>query len=118
MNYEREIMPISRCRLIGGDWLYIPSGYWHMGRADAESISLAVGVTPRTGFDLLDSLRRSLLDSPLWRRRFVPPSAWEDAGAMASYFEKAIAELAIDLTKTFNRESIVDDFVTYLRNRI
>lgn len=29
MKYEREIMPIMRCLLAAGDWLYIPGGYWH-----------------------------------------------------------------------------------------
>src|SRR4030095_1359793 len=36
MRYEREIMPMMRCELKAGDWLYIPSGYWHMGESQEE----------------------------------------------------------------------------------
>ena len=34
MRYEREIMPLMQCTLAGGDWLYIPAGYWHRGAAE------------------------------------------------------------------------------------
>ena len=33
MRYEREITPLVRCELAAGDWLYVPSGYWHMGQS-------------------------------------------------------------------------------------
>jgi ribosomal protein L16 Arg81 hydroxylase len=69
MKYEREIMPMMKCQLAAGDWLYIPSGYWHMGAASETAISLAIGVMPRTGIDLLNVLRPRLLDSLLWRQR-------------------------------------------------
>lgn len=69
MRYECEIMPLVRCELAAGDWLYIPSGYWHMGHSREFALSLAIGVMPRTGIDLLDLVRRELLDSLLWRQR-------------------------------------------------
>ena len=69
MHYEREIMPLVRCELAAGDWLYIPSGYWHMGESRETAISLAIGVQPRTAIDVLDFLRPQLLDSLFWRQR-------------------------------------------------
>jgi len=69
MRYEREIMPLVRCELAAGDWLYIPSGYWHMGESRETAISLAIGVQPRTALDAYDFLRQQILDSLLWRQR-------------------------------------------------
>jgi len=40
---ERNRMEI-RCLLKAGDWLYIPSGYWHKARALSTSAHLSVGV--------------------------------------------------------------------------
>jgi ribosomal protein L16 Arg81 hydroxylase len=69
MHYEREIMPLVRCELAAADWLYIPSGYWHMAESRETAISLAIGVQPRTAIDALDFLRHQLLDSLFWRQR-------------------------------------------------
>src|SRR5205085_5069557 len=65
----REMMPVMRCMLHAGDWLYLPAGYWHCGRALDESVSLSVGVSSATALDVYDFLRRGLLDSLRWRQR-------------------------------------------------
>jgi ribosomal protein L16 Arg81 hydroxylase len=69
MRYEREIMPLLKCRLRAGDWLYIPAGYWHRACAEEEAISLAIGVMAPTGLDVLEHVRREALSSLLWRQR-------------------------------------------------
>src|SRR5262245_116902 len=33
MRHERELMPVLRCTLRAGNWLYIPAGYWHRTEA-------------------------------------------------------------------------------------
>jgi hypothetical protein len=42
---EKKI-PEIRCLLKAGDWLYIPSGYWHKAKAVTDSFHLSVGVMP------------------------------------------------------------------------
>lgn len=69
MRYERELMPLLRCRLEPGDWLYIPNGYWHSGRSETDALSLAVGILTPAAIDLLDLLRPVLRESILWRQR-------------------------------------------------
>jgi len=86
MHYEREIMPLVRCELAAGDWLYIPSGYWHMGESRETAISLAIGVQPRTAIDVLDFLRPQLLDSLFWRQRLPV------AGSAASLSDEELRE--------------------------
>lgn len=44
MEYERETAPQLACRLAAGDWLYLPSGWWHTAVAESESLSLSVGL--------------------------------------------------------------------------
>jgi 50S ribosomal protein L16 3-hydroxylase len=113
MQYEREIMPLSVCRLRAGDWLYIPSGYWHKGEATEESISLAVGIRPTTGIDVLDFLRPRLLDSLLWRRRLAPPGSppWPDH--IVEAHREAFIALADDLSRRLACRETIDEFLQW-----
>src|SRR6185295_19696620 len=98
MHYEREIMPLMKCELAAGDWLYIPSGYWHMGQSRETAISLAIGVQPRTAVDPFDSLRPQLLDSLFWRQRLPV------AGDAAATDDEALRNQLADLFKQFGNE--------------
>jgi len=102
MKYEREIMPLMRCELAAGDWLYVPSGYWHMGRSRELSISLAIGVMPRTAMDVFDSLRPALLDSIFWRQRL--PVAGEATNMTVDGMEAAYAKLFGELGQALAQE--------------
>jgi 50S ribosomal protein L16 3-hydroxylase len=44
LQFERETSPLAACDLLAGDWLYIPSGWWHVARPLERSLSLSVGV--------------------------------------------------------------------------
>jgi 50S ribosomal protein L16 3-hydroxylase len=44
--HRHEVSPIMSCRLIAGDWLYLPRGYWHVAYAHADSLSLSIGIFP------------------------------------------------------------------------
>jgi hypothetical protein len=46
MRFEREIMPVMRCELTAGDWLYIPAGYWHMGRSHETALRWPSACSP------------------------------------------------------------------------
>lgn len=117
MHYEREIMPLMRCELTAGDWLYIPSGYWHMGQSHETAISLAIGVQPRTAVELFDFLRARILDSLLWRQRL--PVAGDAANLSDDELKSAIQELLpqlrLDLECQLANPRLVDEFVAELR---
>jgi ribosomal protein L16 Arg81 hydroxylase len=50
MQYGKETSPMVACTLAAGDWLYVPSGWWHRARAVDDALSISVGVlTPRAG---------------------------------------------------------------------
>ncbi len=117
MRYEREIMPLVRCELAAGDWLYIPSGYWHMGESSETAISLAIGVQPRTAVDAIDFLRSELLDSLFWRQRLpvmgnaANLSDEELRGHLAGLFQ----QLGQDLQKRLSRPAIFQAFMQQIR---
>jgi 50S ribosomal protein L16 3-hydroxylase len=44
---RRETSPLLSVRLIPGDWLYIPSRWWHLVSSVEDSLSISIGVIPR-----------------------------------------------------------------------
>ena len=117
MQYEREIMPLMKCLLSAGDWLYIPSGYWHMAQAQETAISLAVGIMPPTAIDLYDFLRRRLVSSLLWRQRLPPPGAASPLSGqqLRDAYRQLIRQLAADLQSTLADESLPEALLRHLR---
>lgn len=118
MHYEREIMPLVRCELAAGDWLYIPSGYWHMGQSSETAISLAIGIRPRTAVDVYDFLRRRVIESLLWRQRL--PVAGSAAGVpeneLREQYQALFQQLAADFAKLLSDPKLADAFLTEQRN--
>lgn len=43
---REERTPTLTCRLLPGDWLYLPHGWWHVARARTDSLSISLGVLP------------------------------------------------------------------------
>jgi ribosomal protein L16 Arg81 hydroxylase len=115
MRYEREIMPLMRCRLSAGDWLYIPAGYWHLAEAQGEetAISLAVGVMSRTAVEVYDRLRRRVLDSLLWRQRLpvVGDAAADSEEALRTQLRTLLSQLSDDLRNMLHREDFLDELL-------
>lgn len=119
MQYGREIMPLMRCQLEAGDWLYIPGGYWHTTEAGAESYSLSIGIAARTGIDLLDFARRELLESLRWRQRLQPLGdlCGLDDAVLANTLGAHCADLAADFSKLLNDPRFVERFLRAMREK-
>ena len=113
MHYEREIMPLMRCELSAGDWLYIPAGYWHSTHAEEESFSLSVGILPPTAIDLLDFLRRELPASLLWRQRFPVMTRWHALTEQErlAQLREITAMLRDDLSARWNDDALLRRFI-------
>ncbi|HWB10132.1 MAG TPA: cupin domain-containing protein [Pirellulales bacterium] len=119
MRYEREIMPLSRCLLSAGDWLYIPHGYWHKAEAPSRSISLAVGLMCPTALDLLDFLRKRLPDSIRWRQRLpVVGEALQPDDEIFMRHKELFTELGADLARLLRGDGLVRDWVEWRRSNI
>jgi 50S ribosomal protein L16 3-hydroxylase len=107
LRYEREIMPMMKCELRAGDWLYIPHGYWHKAEAKTDSISLAVGIMTTTALDLLDHARGRLVESIRWRQR-LPVLSEKSQHSLADM----LAELAADFATLFSDPAFLREFVS------
>jgi ribosomal protein L16 Arg81 hydroxylase len=118
MRYEREIMPLVRCNLAAGDWLYIPGGYWHMTQAGAdESVSLSVGVLAPTAIDVYDFLRPRLLSSLRWRQRLgcSGSAAVQTPAELESDLRALFRDLAGDLAKLLGDATLLREFIASRR---
>lgn len=102
MKFEREIMPVMKCQLAAGDWLYIPAGYWHVATAAEPALSLAIGVLPPAATDLFDALRPYVLDSIRWRQRL--PIAGEAKVGGDEELQEAYQQLAEELAEDLRRQ--------------
>lgn len=47
--YRRENSPMGTARLIAGDWIYLPSRWWHVAKCVEDSLSISLGVFPDGG---------------------------------------------------------------------
>lgn len=83
LGFERETSPVVGHRLEAGDWLYIPSGWWHHARAGSASRSVSLGLLVPSPLSVLDELRRDLVRDPAWRRRLRPGAIPPDEGGPA-----------------------------------
>lgn len=103
MEFERERpSPEIRCHLKAGDWLYIPSGYWHKARALTDSFHLSVGVMATTGVSYLKSLLPVIEESPLWRQR-IPFHSEEQAQELLCLMKKNLESFL----ETAKKESLL-----------
>jgi ribosomal protein L16 Arg81 hydroxylase len=116
MQYEREIMPVMQCELAAGDWLYVPSGYWHMGQSRETAISLAVGVQPHAAIEVLDFLRPQFLHSLFWRQRL--PVAGKAAALsedeLQAVYAAAFREIGNELARMLSDPKLVRSFLERL----
>jgi len=120
MRFEREIMPVMRCELAAGDWLYVPSGYWHMGRSHETAISLAIGVRPHAAIEVLDFLRPQLLHSIFWRQRLpvTGAAAPQSADELRAAYERLFHELGRELAKLLADPQQAQAFLAGLQRKI
>jgi ribosomal protein L16 Arg81 hydroxylase len=112
MRFEREIMPVMKCRLEPGDWLYIPFGYWHVGQSQEAAVSLAVGLLSPAAIDVFDALRGRLLQSLQWRQR-LPVAGRAATGKeeeVARQYQALFQTLADDLSRRLCDPSFAAEF--------
>jgi 50S ribosomal protein L16 3-hydroxylase len=113
LHFEREGSPVITCRLEAGDVLYIPAGWWHIAKTEAESKSLAVGLMSPTALDLVRCLEPELAKSVIWRQR-LPVSGGADPAGPEERLErlsKVVHDLGRDLGLALNDPNFVRRFL-------
>lgn len=114
LQYERETQPFWSAVLRPGDWLYIPTGWWHSARGvEGDSITLAIGLMTPAAIELLDHLKKELLQSVVWRQRMPVTGAATPASPeeIAKAYHSMFTDLGRDLSRLLSDESLVDRFL-------
>jgi len=114
LHYELEAMPLWSCVLGPGDWLYIPTGWWHSARGvEGDSITLAIGLMTPSAISLLDELRRELLSSIVWRQRLPVLGAANSASPaeLAKIHQALFTDLGRDLSRLLADEAFAKRYL-------
>jgi len=114
-------MPMMRCILSTGDWLYIPSGYWHQATvaSDETAMSLAIGVMPTAAIDVLEFLRPRLLTSMLWRQRLPTASVASQLSReeLKVRYRELLDQLSRDLQNCLADENMLDAAIEHFSQK-
>jgi ribosomal protein L16 Arg81 hydroxylase len=106
------------CRLEAGDWLYIPSGWWHIARTQAESIHLSIGIMPVTRLKVFTFLTQYLAHTPFWCERvaLVQPGDKRQAKSpgLKEEDKKIWQDMRTQLYDVLAQEQTMQAFLTYL----
>jgi ribosomal protein L16 Arg81 hydroxylase len=119
LRYELEVMPVWSCELRAGDWLYIPTGWWHAARGgDRDSVTLAIGLMTPSAMEVLDFLKHELLSSIVWRQRLpvlgpANPASMEE---LAESHRSILTDLGRDLSRLLGDGAFARRFLE-LRHR-
>lgn len=115
LQYEKETSELTlQVLLQEGDWLYIPSGWWHVAKTQEESMHISIGLMPRSAIDMIGFLEKYLVQFPEWRTRFprhrkTPPE--EDISLYLNAFET----LGKNLSEKISSPEFVRDFLHYYK---
>jgi ribosomal protein L16 Arg81 hydroxylase len=119
LGYERETSRLRMsCRLEAGDWLYIPSGWWHIARTQAESIHLSIGVMPVARLKVFEFLAHHLSQLPFWCERLTVVPRSENREASHAIFKeddkKTWQAMRTQLNDILAQEQTLQAFMAYL----
>jgi ribosomal protein L16 Arg81 hydroxylase len=116
MAYDRETSRIRMtCRLEAGDWLYIPSGWWHIAHTQADSMHLSIGVMPVTRLKLFAFLERYLTRFPFWCQRLALVQPGEPEGPTSKEHDlQSWEEMRAQLHDILAHEETYQAFLAYL----
>jgi ribosomal protein L16 Arg81 hydroxylase len=119
LGFEHETSRLRMtCRLEAGDWLYIPSGWWHVARTQAESIHLSIGIMPVTRLKLFEFLAQYLSQFPFWCERLAVVTRHEKREVQPAVFKEDDQHIwqamRTQLDEILAQEKTVQAFMAYL----
>ncbi len=101
-GYEQEKSTAAiQVTLEEGDWLYIPSGWWHRAETKSESMHISIGLMPRSALDLIEAFPGFLAASPFWRTRMPVHLEFSSEDEEKEFYQSAMMKLGQDLARQF-----------------
>ena len=117
-GYEQEKTDIElKVLLKEGDWLYIPSGWWHRALTQSESMHISIGLMPRSALDIAGYLETYLARHKFWRSRLPIHQEFESEEAEFEFYKDAFATLSKDLVTNLSDKEFINSFIKHMKNK-
>lgn len=111
-SYEKEKTPIEiKVTLEKGDWLYIPSGWWHVAKTQKESMHISIGLMPRSAIDILHYLPQYMSHNVFWRTRMPLHQKFENEDDEVLFYQEAMKKLGSDLSDKLSSKEFITSFL-------
>jgi ribosomal protein L16 Arg81 hydroxylase len=117
LGYEKETTPIEiKVTLKEGDFLYIPSGWWHIARTESESMHISVGLMPSSAVDITDYLPQFLAKNTFWRTRMPVHQKFESMEEEIFFYQEAMGKLGKNLGQVLSSKEFIEEFLRWKKS--
>jgi 50S ribosomal protein L16 3-hydroxylase len=118
MSFEKEKTNIElNVTLEPGDFLYIPSGWWHVARTKKESMHISVGLMPSSALDLLSFLPEHFSRDVFWRTRIPVHKTFKNEEEEIDFHIRAITKSLKDLNEKMTDRAFVKSYIKKIKER-
>lgn len=114
-GYEKETSDLQMTVFLNeGDWLYIPSGWWHIARTQSESMHISIGLMPRSAIDVVSFLPTYLSQDSFWRKRMPVHKEFNSETEKLAFYKDAMEALGKDLQKKISDPEFIKQLLNDL----
>ncbi len=117
-GYERETSTTAiQVTLEEGDWLYIPSGWWHRAETKKASMHISIGLMPRSAVDLLEAFPDFLAKDVFWRTRMPVYRDFPTEADEITFYQEAMVKLGKEIARHFADPEFFKDYLKKKKTR-
>lgn len=118
LGYENEKTPIEiNVTLEAGDFLYIPSGWWHIARTQKESMHISIGLMPNSALDILKYLPVHLAKDAFWRTRMPVHMEFKTEEEEILFYQDALGKIGSELSQKMKDKDFISSFLKWKKNK-
>jgi 50S ribosomal protein L16 3-hydroxylase len=118
LGFEKETSEIQiKVILEEGDFLYIPSGWWHIAKTIKESMHISIGLMPSSAVDMAKFLPSYLSKKNFWRTRLPIHKTFQNDDEEINFYQDAMTTLGKDLTSHISSREFIKCFLQWKKER-